>query len=266
MDLLSPEIVVFLFLVGTVAGFVDSVAGGGGLICLPALLWTGLPPAQALATNKLQGSFGTFSAALAFVRKGHVSLKDMRRLIAFTFVGSAAGTIAVQFSDAAFLNDVMPWLLVAVALYFLLSPRVGDLDAHKRMDERLFALVFGLGLGFYDGFFGPGTGSFFAIAYVALLGHNLRKATAHTKVANFTSNIASLAFFILGGQVVWSIGLVMAAGQFIGARFGSHQVITRGARLVRPLLVVVSLAMTARLMLAEAPPLAEPPAAIERRD
>jgi hypothetical protein len=114
-----------------------------------------------------------------------------------------------------------------------------------------FTLSAAPAIGFYDGFFGPGTGSFFAIALVALLGYNLTKATAHTKLLNLTSNIASLLAFLLGGKIVWSAGLVMAAGQFFGARLGSHLVLTRGAGLVRPLLVVMSLAITARLVAAD---------------
>ncbi|MCW9039501.1 MAG: TSUP family transporter [Rhodospirillales bacterium] len=248
MEILPFDILAILFVIGLIAGFVDSIAGGGGLLAIPALLWAGLPPVQALATTKFQGSFGTLSATVHFLRKGHVSLRDMIPAIIFTAIGAIAGTIAVQMIDATILQGVIPVLLVIVAGYFLFSPRVGDVDAHRRMGIGAFSLVFGLTLGFYDGFFGPGTGSFWAIAYVALLGFNMIKATAHTKIVNFTSNVTSLLVFGLAGHIVWSAGLVMAVGQIIGAQIGSRTVIAWGGRVVRPLLVVVSLSITAKLI------------------
>ncbi len=165
-----------------------------------------------------------------------------------TFIGSAMGTILVQQIDASALNRLLPFLLVGFALYFLLSPRVGDSDSQLRLSVCGFAWTIGLGVGFYDGFFGPGTGSFFAIGFVALAGFNLAKATAHSKLLNFTSNVAALIFFALGGKLVWSVGLPMAIGQFIGARLGSKMVIKQGGRLIRPLVVVMSLLMSAKLL------------------
>jgi hypothetical protein len=186
------------------------------------------------------------------VRSGHADLSRLREAILATFLGSALGAVAVQIVRAEFLERFIPAMLIAFALYFLFSPRVGDVDAHNRIGERAFAWSAGLGIGFYDGFFGPGTGSLFAVAFVALLGYNLRRATAHTKVLNLTSNVGALLFFILGGQVVWTLGLVMGAGQFLGAQLGSHMVVTRGAAIVRPLLVIVSLAISARLLIGDA--------------
>ncbi|WP_051340103.1 TSUP family transporter [Azospirillum halopraeferens] len=248
MDLLSVDLLAALFAVGLVAGFVDAIAGGGGLLTIPALLWAGLTPAQALATNKLQSSFGSFSATLRFVRGGEVSPRAMVRMIVCTFAGAAAGAIAVQMLAADFLRDVIPLLLVGIAVYLLVSPKAGDIDAHRRISDPAFALTVGIGVGFYDGFFGPGTGTFFAIGFVSLLGYNLRKATAHTKVLNFTSNAAALLFFLVGGQIQWIIGLTMGVGQYLGAQLGAHMVIRNGARIVRPMLVVASLAITARLV------------------
>lgn len=240
-----------LFGVAILAGFIDAVAGGGGLLTVPALLSAGLTPAQTLATNKLQGSFGTFSASLHFIRSGHVELKPLVPSIAAVFCGAAAGTLTVQVLDPGFLKRFLPVLLVGIAAYFLLSPRIGEEDRHQRLSLAGFALSFAPLIGFYDGFFGPGTGSFFAIVLVTLLGFNLRKATAQTKVLNLTSNVAALLFFLLGGKMVWSAGLAMAAGQFLGARLGSHMVIAKGAGLVRPCLVIMSLAITARLVVAD---------------
>ena len=243
------DLLLILFAVALFAGIVDSIAGGGGLITIPALLWAGITPAQALATNKLQGSFGSFTASVHFIRKGHVDPRHMVLAIVLTFAGSALGAVLVQMLDASILLKILPALLILIALYFLLSPRVGDIDAHQVIGHSAFAFTAGFGIGFYDGFFGPGTGSFFSIAFVALLGFNMTKATAHTKVLNFTSNFASLVMFIAGGEVVWIIGLVMAIGALIGAQIGSHLVIRIGARLVRPLLVVTSVAISIKLII-----------------
>ena len=204
------DLLLILFAVAAFAGMVDSIAGGGGLITIPALLWAGITPAQALATNKLQGSFGSLTSSINFIRKGYVDPRDMVLAIVLTFAGSALGTVLVQMLDASILLKILPALLILIALYFLFSPRVGDIDAHQIISKSVFAFTAGFGIGFYDGFFGPGTGSFFSIAFVALLGFNMTKATAHTKVLNFTSNFASLVMFIAGGEVVWIIGAVMA--------------------------------------------------------
>ena len=245
------EVLALLVAVAALAGFIDAIAGGGGLLALPALLWAGLPPIQALATNKLQGSFGTFAASWNFVQRGEIALKPLRVPILMTFVGSASGTLAVQQLGANLLGQLVPLLLIVFALYFLFSPRVGDSDAQQRIGHVVFGLAVGFGVGFYDGFFGPGTGSFFAIAFVLLLGYNLRRATAGTKVLNFTSNMASLIFFALAGQVVWQVGLAMGAAQMAGAWLGSQMVIRHGTRLIRPVLVLVSLAISLRLRLAD---------------
>ena len=248
METLSYDLLALLFAVGLAGGFVDSIAGGGGLLSVPALMATGLGPVQVLATNKAQAVFGSFTATVNYARKGHVRLGDMKLAVTFTFAGSAAGTFLVQVLDTDLMTQVIPFLLIATAGYFLFGPRVGDLDRHHYLEQTPFYLIFGLGLGFYDGFFGPGTGSFWALAFVAVLGFNMLKATAHTKVVNFTSNFASLLFFALAGHVVWSYALVMAAGQLIGARLGSSLAMTHGTKLIRPLLVVVSLAMTTKVM------------------
>jgi len=244
------DISAILFLVALLAGFVDSIAGGGGLIAIPALLWAGLSPVETLATNKAQAVFGSGTAAANFIHKGAVDLRSAAFAVCCTFVGAAAGAVMVQRLDNAFLERLIPVLLIGFALYFLFSPRVSDLDSHQRLGHPWFALLVGTGVGFYDGFFGPGTGTFFAMGYVSLLGFSLTRATAHTKLLNFTSNLAALLFFIPGGHVIWSIGLLMGAGQLIGAWIGSHMVLRHGAGLVRPVLVFVSIAVSIKLLLA----------------
>jgi uncharacterized membrane protein YfcA len=248
MDFLSPEILALLFLVGLASGWVDAIAGGGGLIGLPVLIGIGLTPAQALATNKLQGGCGTFSASLHFIKKGHIRLKDIWPMILLTFIGAASGTLLVQSLDSSFLIDIIPFMLISVGIFFLLPLKVGKIDSPQKISLWGFSALCGFSIGFYDGFFGPGTGSFFAIAFMTLMGFNMLKATAHTKVLNFTSNVASLIFFAFGGQIVWIVGLVMAAGQLIGAYIGSGMTMKHGAKIIRPLLVIVSFAMTIKLV------------------
>lgn len=234
--------------VGVIAGFVDAVAGGGGLLALPALLLAGVPPSMSLGTLKLQASFGALSAAVSFIRQGAVNLRRIRLLLLLCFVGGALGAITVQTVDPGFLRKVVPLLLVAIALYMLFARRVGETDRHELLSFPVFVCIFGPVLGFYDGFFGPGTGTFWAMAFVLLLGNNLVTATAQTKVANLTSNVAGLLMFILGGKVIWEIGLIMAVGQILGARLGAMMVLRQGAAFIRPMLVIMSLAITVRLI------------------
>ncbi len=249
MDTITIELLLSLTALAGLAGFVDAIAGGGGLLTVPALLWAGLPPVQALATNKAQAVFGSFTAALHFVRHGRVDLRRLAPAIACTFVGAAAGALAVQRLHPELLARLVPLLLIGFALYFLFSPRIGIADAEHRISHPLFALLIGTGVGFYDGFFGPGTGTFFAAAFVLLLGYNLTRATAGTKVLNFTSNLAALLLFAAAGQVLWPLGLAMGLAQVAGAWLGAHLVVRHGGRLVRPLLVLVSLALSLQLLL-----------------
>lgn len=243
-ELLLP----LLFCAAFAAGLVDSVAGGGGLITVPVLMGIGLPPQVALGTNKLQGTFGSGSAMLHFVRAGTVHVRDCWYGVLWTATGAALGVWSVQLLDAVLLKQLIPWLLAAIAIYTLCSPRLGAEDAHARMKPGPFYLTFGLAIGYYDGFFGPGTGSFWTMALMLLLGSSLLRATATTKVMNFTSNFVALLFFLSAGQVRFAEGLVMGGGQFLGARVGSRLVIRRGTALIRPVFIAVVLALVARLI------------------
>lgn len=238
------EILSVLFLAGFAAGFIDSIAGGGGLISLPALLFSGLPPAAAIATSKFQSGFGAFSAALKFAKSGQFDWTKIKIPLLFSFAGAAVGSVFVQFLSNSFLINIIPVLLFISAMYFLFSPNLGKVDGAERISQKAYSSMVVPSIGFYDGFFGPGTGSFFALSFVSLRGFNLLKATAHTKALNFASNLAAIIFFTLGGQVVWSIGLVMAAGQFIGANLGARFVLRRGTAIIKPVLVLSSLAIT----------------------
>lgn len=251
---LSAEIIAFLMAVAFVAGFIDAMAGGGGLLTLPALMAAGVPPVAAVATNKLQSTFGTGGAFLAFALKGHIDFRRFALPALGVFVGSALGAFALQRIDPGFLAAFIPLLLVAIAVYFLFSPRMSEEDRHSRLGPLSLLTVLAL-IGFYDGFFGPGTGSFLITALVALGGFGLVRAIAHTKMLNFASNLAGLAVMAVGGKVLWLAGLAMAVASIAGNQAGAYLAMRFGGRGVRPLLVVMSLALTVRLLSDPANPL-----------
>ena len=228
--MIEPWVYAALTAVAFVTGIIDAIAGGGGLIMMPALLFAGVPPVNALATNKLQSMWRANLLTIILV-----------------FVGAGLGVIAVQSIDTKALSLIIPLLLMAVALYVLFSPRMSDEDAHQRISARGYAPV-GAAIGAYDGFFGPGAGSFYTASLVGLRGLGLTRATALTKLFNVTSNVASVILFAVGGQMFWVLGLCMAAGAMLGGWIGSHTAMRFGARLIRPLLVLLSLGLTGRLL------------------
>lgn len=245
---LTFDLIATLFFVALFAGFIDAMAGGGGLLTIPALLLTGMNPVAVLATNKLQACAGSSSASLAMIKKGLIHPKMMKVALMMAFVGSAVGTVLVQLSPPDFLQKALPFVIGAVGVYTLFSPNLGKIRTTPKITQKLYERMVAPLIGFYDGYFGPGTGTFFGLSQVVLRGRDLVQATARAKLLNFATNIASLIFFVLGGHVVWVVGLVMMAGQIIGAYLGSHMVVKGGARFIRPVIVVVCFCMVAKLV------------------
>jgi uncharacterized membrane protein YfcA len=248
---LPPWVFPVMFATGLAAGFVDSIAGGGGLITLPVLLNLGIPPEFALGTNKLQATFGSGSAAFHYVRHGLVSLRDCLRGVIFTAVSAAAGSIVIILLEKqvpGIVKQIIPWMLLAVAAFVFFKPSFGEADVHPRMKAGLFYALTGISLGFYDGFLGPGTGTFWTMALMLGLGFNLTKATGYTKVMNVASNAASLAVFVVGGHIYYGAGLCMGIGQLLGARIGSRMVVARGAKFIRPIFLTMVIALTLKLL------------------
>ena len=243
---LAPELLLLLFIVALVAGCVDTLAGGGGLIVLPALILAGLPPLQALGTNKLQGSMGTFTASSMMLRHRRVQRHSVKFFMLTAFVGAASGSLALQFIDPGFLRFLIPIVLIAIAIYFLFAGRLLDIGMQTSIPTRLYRNVIVPAIGCYDGMFGPGTGSFFALAGVALQGKPLLEATAIAKTLNFATNVASLLIFVIAGQIAWTAGLVMMAGQAAGAWLGSHILFRIDPQYLRVMIVFICLAMLAR--------------------
>ena len=231
-----------LFATGLTAGFVDAIAGGGGLLTLPVLFATGMDPRAALGTNKFQSSCGTTVATWQYARHGLLKWAELRIGILATLSGAIAGAWVVIRLDRDVLRPVVPVLLASIAVYTWLKPDLGREARPPRLDRTVFAFAF------YDGFFGPGTGMFWTVACVLLLGLDLLAATAYTKAMNLTSNLASLAVFLWTGHVRFGVGLTMAAGQVIGGRLGAKAAVKGGARVIRPIFLTMVLALAAKLL------------------
>jgi len=219
------------------------------MLSVPALLSAGLPPVAALATNKMQSIIGTTMAATTYWRKGMVSLRALVPAILLTMAGSLFGALTVKHIDTSALNVAVPIALIAIAGYFMFAPRLTDADRAARLSFPIYVPIVGMVVGFYDGLFGPGTGSFLTLAFVALFGLGVTRAAGNTKVLNLASNFGALLLFIPSGDVVWQVAIVMAIGQIAGGYLGALTGIRFGARLIRPLVVIVSIAMALRLLL-----------------
>lgn len=240
--------VALLSLVALFAGTVDAIGGGGGLLTVPALLWAGLPPHLALGTNKGQSVFGSFAALARFAHAGMVDPRRARVTFPLGLAGSLAGAALVLAIPPEALRPVVLALLSGAALFVGLrrEPAARREVAPPRHGPALAGIA-ALAIGAYDGFFGPGTGTFLIVAFVALLGDRLAHASAAAKVVNFASNLAAVALFSARGVVVWRIALPMAAAQLAGGWIGAHLAVRRGDVLVRRVVVVVALALAAKL-------------------
>ncbi|WP_432448193.1 TSUP family transporter [Aliiroseovarius marinus] len=245
----STEVFLFLLAAGFVAGFIDSIAGGGGLITLPALMLAGVPPVTALATNKVQGLFGAGMAAITYARKGHVNLRQQVKPALIAFAASLLGALCVNALPTDLIRWFLPVLLVAIALFFALKPGLNDVDRHQRLTPLVFALTFVPLVGFYDGLLGPGAGAFYMLAFVSMAGQGILKATAHTKLLNFASNVGGLAGFLIVLSPLWFVGIMMGAAQIAGAYAGATLASRIGSKLIKPLLVIASCAMAIKLVI-----------------
>jgi len=248
MNPLDPQVLALLALAALLAGIIDSIAGGGGLLALPAILLAGAPPVTALATNKLQGLFGTASAALHYARAGQVDLRAQAAPALIAAAAAGAGALLASRLPAEAIRLGLPVLLIGVACYFALRRGLDDRNRAERLSAPAFAATAVPGIAFYDGVLGPGTGSFFMLGFVTLRGHGLLRATAHTKLLNFASNVGAMAVFAAVAEPWWAAGLVMGVAQAAGAQIGARAAVRVGARLIRPLLVVTSVAMALRLL------------------
>lgn len=218
----SIELLSLLFLIAVIAGLLDTLAGGGGLISIPALILSGIPPLAALGTNKLQGSMGTATASYVMLKNKKFNWDNVKYLMLTAFIGAAFGTVTVEFINTDVLTFVIPIVLLFISIYFLISPKPIKTQGKPKLSNQKYKNIIIPFVGYYDGMFGPGTGSFFALSGVLCRGHDLITSTAIAKPLNFATNIASLIVFLVAGHVVWVIGILMMLGQVIGAWLGSH--------------------------------------------
>ena len=244
---LPPAALALLVSAAFLAGVVDAIAGGGGLLTLPALLTAGLPPHLALGTNKGQSIFGTAAALARFARAGRVDARLAARSFPLGLVGSLVGAAGALAVPPAVLRPLVLVLLVLAAVFVALRrPTAEQVDAPTARAAWAAPLA-ALLLGTYDGFFGPGTGTFLIVAWVALLGRGLTAASADAKVVNFASNLAAVALFASRGSVAWGVALPMAAAQFAGGALGAHVAVKGGDALVRRVVLGVVLALVVKL-------------------
>ena len=232
----------FLLFMGFLASFIDAVAGGGGLVAIPALIYTGMPIAFVFGTNKLQASIGTSMAVRGYYKAGFINIQTVYRGLVFGLIGAVSGALVVNYVSNKFMSFVVPFLMLGVFLFNLFNKKLGVEPGKKRMSEIWFFSVFGFILGFYDAFFGPGTGNFWIIAIVFFLGYTFLDASGYAKVLNLKSNIFSLIVFLYYGKVNFIFGFIMAIGSLIGGIFGAKFVISRGSSVVRPFFMVIILA------------------------
>jgi len=246
----SIEILTFLFFVGVVAGFLDTLVGGGGLLAVPALLLRGIPPIYVLGTNKFQGSMGTGIATFLLFRKKKLDWNSVKSLMFASFIGSILGGVIIQFVDTQFLSFVIPIVLVFIAIYFIISPKPKSTVSNSKPNKKfeLFAVPV---VGFYDGMFGPGAGSFFAMTGVMLKKLEIIQATILAKPLNFASNIAGFIVFFSFGHIAFLIGLLMMMGQMIGAFFGTHYLLKANPLIIRLLIVIISISMLIKYILSQ---------------
>lgn len=244
----SLDILMLLIAAGFVAGFVDSIAGGGGLITVPVMFLAGLNPIAALATNKVQGIFGAATAALTYAKGGHVNLREQAIPALISFAAAFVGALLITILPTDFIRLLLPILLIAIALYFAFKKGLNDADRKRRISASLFTATLVPIVGFYDGLLGPGTGSFFMLGFVTLAGYGILKATAHTKLLNFASNAGGLAAFAIFATPLWLTGLAMGVAQIAGALLGASLAQKIGAKLIKPLLVITSLGLALKLL------------------
>jgi len=241
MESVTPSLVVIALLVFTafIAGYIDTLVGGGGLITIPALMLAGVPPIYALGTNKLQAVAGTGTATLVLLGKRLVKLEEIAWLMASAFVGSVIGAVVVQYFDVELLRLTIPIVITLIAAYFIFVPSSSLAESEPKVDNSTYGLSVVPGIGFYDGMFGPGTGSFFAWAGVSLRGQPIVLSTMAAKALNFATNLAALVVFAFYAKVLWKLGLVMMLGQSFGAYCGARSLLKIEPQLLRYLVIAV---------------------------
>lgn len=238
------------------AGFIDAIAGGGGMLVMPALLSTGMPPHLVVGTNKLIGTFGTFSASLTFIRKGLFQPALWWVMSLGTFVGALIGAVLIYLTSAGVLKKLLPLAILLAAAYLIWPHRTRPSAAPSEAlllphsARRGVRLAIGGLIGFYDGFIGPGTGAFWMAAAMKLFHLDLVAAAGVARFMNFISNLTALLTFMVFGNIDYAVGLSMGVLLMLGSFAGAHSAIRYGAPFIRPVFLIVVVLMAGRLLIA----------------
>lgn len=242
--------ILFLCLGGFLAAFVDSIAGGGGLISMPVLLIAGLPAHLALGTNKFAGAFGCFSSAYNYSKSGKTNIELLKKLIPFTILGCLLGVKCVLSISENILNILVFLMILIVALYTYLKKDLGKEDKFENLSKENIkkGIIMAFALGFYDGFFGPGTGTFLTFAFIKIYGFDFLHASANTKILNFTSNFTALILFMFSGQILYKVAIFYAISMVLGGYIGAKVAINKGSQLIKPIFLFMALAVAIKLL------------------
>ncbi len=239
---LTPKMFLIVCPMLFLAGLVDAIGGGGGLISLPAYLLAGLPVHQTIATNKLSSTCGTTLATIRFIREGLVNWKIALPTILFAMIGSSLGANLSMMMEEKVMETVL-FIVLPVVAFVVLNPRIfhDNEEMELVVDKKMMAvaIISAFVVGMYDGFYGPGTGTFLIIAFTVFAKLDIRRANAHTKVINLTTNITSLVIFLMSGQVVVVLGLAAAVCNMAGSYVGAGLAMTKGSKITRPIIILV---------------------------
>ncbi len=243
--------IVLACIAGFFGAMVDAIVGGGGLITTPALLAIGMPTHLALGTNKFASAMGTISSSYHFYKSGNVNFKMLKYLLPFSLVGSALGVLAVLAIEPDFLRVLIIVLVIFIGAYTFFKKDLGLHDHFTGIDKRKIGLGIALALilGFYDGFFGPGTGSFLIFGLIHIFGYDFKKASANSKLMNLFSNFTAFVLFLINKKILFAVAIPMSISMIIGARVGARLAITKGASFIKPVFVIVSFSLVAKMVM-----------------
>lgn len=242
--------ILFLCFVGFLAAIIDAIAGGGGIITIPAYLLCGVPPHIALGTNKLCASCSAVTSSYGFIKSGKANFKLLKMLIPFSLVGAIFGVNTVLGLDPKYLNVIVLVLLFIVGIYTLFSKDIGMENKFKGLNKKniFLGIIISFSLGFYDGFFGPGTGAFLIFGLTAVFKFDFVRSSANSKILNCTSNLTSLLLFAFNSKINYSIAIPVAICMIIGARFGTKLALNKGSKLIKPIFVTMSLLVAIKML------------------
>lgn len=245
----DPTFILFLvlFLAAILAGFVDSIAGGGGLITAPLMLSIGAPPHVALSMGKYMGVFGTSLAAWAYIKQKVIAPREWIWCAVMTLLGSFIGVFVLLSLDPSFIKKMIPPLLIAVGIYMLIPKSKTQVYEKDHVVSKPKQILSGLGLGFYDGFIGPGTGSFWTVLYNRFFNQDFMVSSGIARLMNTMSNVAAFIIFAIAGKIAWVMGSVMVVGFMLGSYVGARSAIKYGEKFIKPLFITLVFIIAGRL-------------------